>query len=175
MISRDIPVVWSLYSHNRTIKLYLKTDDGRYSFSGLTVNNHYVTATAVMEDGTCNHSRMIEISSWGKRYYIDFDAKECSSKTSFTLKNVHTHQYEHLKRIKSHGGIGFFLVSFNRYNEYYILLIEQFEKFYLDSLKDGRKSIPYEFFKENCIKVNESYKPNLDYLKGIDIIINRLM
>lgn len=73
MISRDIPVVWSLYSHNRTIKLYLKTDDGCYSFSGLTVNNHYVTATAVMEDGTCNHSRMIEISSWGKRYYIDFD------------------------------------------------------------------------------------------------------
>ena len=52
-----------------------------------------------------------------KGYYIDFDAKECSSLTSFTLKDVHLHQANHLLNIKRHGGIGFFLVRFNKYEK----------------------------------------------------------
>ena len=73
MISRNIPVIWSLYSHGKQIKLYVKNPADRFVYSGMDVNNHYVTATAVYEDCSKEHSKMIEISSWGKKYYIDFD------------------------------------------------------------------------------------------------------
>ena len=106
-----------------------------------------------------------------KGLYIDFDAKECSSLTSFTLKNVHEHQFKHLQNIKRHGGIGFFLVAWNKYEKYYILEIDQYMKFYEESLNNGRKSIPYDYFKQNCIEVYQGYKPELDYLKGIDELI----
>ena len=51
--------------------------------------------------------------------YIDFEAKENHNKTAFPLKNIHPHQIEHLRQIVSHGGIGFLIVSWNKYNEYY--------------------------------------------------------
>lgn len=108
-----------------------------------------------------------------KGYYIDFDAKECSSLTSFPLSNVHEHQYKHLQNITRHGGIGFLLVSFNKYDEYYLLTIDQFLEL-LNSANNGeRKSIPYTYFKENCIKIEATYQPELDYLKAVDILINR--
>ncbi|MCR5786383.1 MAG: Holliday junction resolvase RecU [Acholeplasmatales bacterium] len=106
-----------------------------------------------------------------KGKYIDFDAKECSSTTSFTLKNVHEHQFKHLKAIKEQGGIGFFLVAWNKYEEYYILEIDQYMSFYNESLHGGRQSIPYSFFKENCIQIYTGYRPEIDYLKGVDKLI----
>jgi recombination protein U len=108
-----------------------------------------------------------------KGYYIDFDAKECSSETSFTLSNIHEHQAIHLHNVKRHGGIGFFLVSFNKYSEYYLLDVDQYQEFKDKADKGDRKSIPYSFFKESCIKVNSGYMPEIDYLKGVDILIKK--
>ncbi len=108
-----------------------------------------------------------------KGYYIDFDAKECSSETSFTLSNVHDHQSTHLLNIKRHGGIGFFIVSFNKFNEYYLLEIDQYQEFKDRANKGERKSIPYSFFKNECIQVFSSYMPELDYLKGVDLLIQK--
>ena len=47
-----------------------------------------------------------------KGKYIEFDAKETKSKTSFTLNNVHPHQLKHMERIYKHGGICFLIVRF---------------------------------------------------------------
>lgn len=41
---------------------------------------------------------------------IDFEAKETANKTSFPFKNIHPHQIKHLKLVKVHGGIGFFII-----------------------------------------------------------------
>ena len=51
-----------------------------------------------------------------KGYYIDFDAKETNSKTSFPLSNIHHHQIEHLKDVHQHGGIAFLIVQWKQYN-----------------------------------------------------------
>ena len=58
-----------------------------------------------------------------KGYYIDFEAKETRSKTSFSLNNIHSHQIDHLKRIKEHGGISFIIVRFTILNKTYLLII----------------------------------------------------
>ena len=60
-----------------------------------------------------------------KGKYIDFEAKETKSLTSFPLNNIHIHQIEHLKKIYNHGGIGFIIVRFSKLNKTYLLYIEE--------------------------------------------------
>ncbi len=85
MLSQNIPVIWGLYSKGNSLKLYkynkerqlfvdnyLTLDDGRLGHN--TTNSHYVTATGIVEQADADrYRRMIEISSWGQRFYIDYD------------------------------------------------------------------------------------------------------
>ena len=98
--------------------------------------------------------------------YIDFEAKETNSKTLLPLANIHPHQVKHLLDITNHGGIGFFIVSFKAYDEIYLApFTEIYENFYLIS---KRKSIPYDYFKNNCYLIKISYNPELKYLDVVD-------
>ena len=76
---------------------------------------------------------------------------------------------EHLKKIKEHNGISFIIVAWNLYNEYYLLPFEVLYEFWENSLKpDGRKSIPYQVFKERAYIIKEGYLPRLNYLKTVE-------
>lgn len=100
-----------------------------------------------------------------KGYYIDFEAKETNSLTSFPLNNIHNHQIDHLKRIYNHGGIGFIIVRFNKLNETYILMVEDLINFLNN---EDRKSIPIDYFKKYGYLLKENFNPRIDYLKAID-------
>ncbi|MBR2678988.1 MAG: Holliday junction resolvase RecU [Bacilli bacterium] len=103
-----------------------------------------------------------------KGKYIDFEAKETKSKTSFSLNNIHNHQIEHLKNIERHGGIAFLIVRFTTLNNTYLLFIKDLVSF-IDN--ETRKSIPLEYFEKNAYLIKDNYKPRVDYLKIIDDLI----
>ncbi|MBR1385682.1 MAG: recombination protein U [Bacilli bacterium] len=97
--------------------------------------------------------------------YIDFEAKETISKTSFPLANIHKHQILHIKHIVDNNGIAFLIVRFKTLNKDFLLLGEDF----INYLKDNtRKSIPLSYFEEKGYLINPSYMPRIDYLKIID-------
>ncbi len=96
--------------------------------------------------------------------YIEFDAKECQSKTSFPLKNIHEHQISHIKNIIKHGGLVFLIINMN--NNFYLLKGEDLLSFI--NLKT-RKSIPFNIIESKGYKLNYNYKIGLDYLTGIKI------
>ena len=77
MLANNIPVIWGLYSvRGKSLTLYTfeagiyvkKNDDDE-------TNNHYIVATAIYEQEQADGSyrRMVEVSSWGERFYIDYD------------------------------------------------------------------------------------------------------
>lgn len=100
-----------------------------------------------------------------KGKYIDFEAKETKSETSFPLNNIHRHQIEHLRRINEHGGIGFIIVRFSKLNKNYLLFIEDLINFLNNS---ERVSIPINYFDNHAYLIKESLNPRLDYLKILD-------
>ncbi len=106
-----------------------------------------------------------------KGYYIDFDCKETSSKTSIPLANIHSHQVKHLKKITEAGGIGFLIVYFKAHNEYYYLPFNLLYEYYLNAKKGERKSIPYQTFKDKAYLIKFSFNPRIDYLSVIDEFI----
>lgn len=103
-----------------------------------------------------------------KGKYIDFEAKETKSKTSFTLSNIHKHQIKHLKNISRHKGIAFLIVRFTTLNKTYLLRAEDFIEF---TDNNERKSIPIEYFEKKGYLLKDGYIPRIDYLKVIDNII----
>ncbi|MCM1084699.1 MAG: hypothetical protein NC428_14640, partial [Clostridium sp.] len=76
MLADNTPVIWGLYSVRKELTLY-RYEKGAYvkENDNDVVNSHYVVATAIYEQEQADGSyrRMVEVSSWGERYYIDYD------------------------------------------------------------------------------------------------------
>lgn len=104
-----------------------------------------------------------------KGCYIDFEAKETKSSTSFPLKNIHNHQIQHMISVVKHGGICFLIVRFTKLNISYLLRAEDLKEF-LDNNKEKRASIPLSYFEEHAEVIDDGYMPRLDYLKIVDKI-----
>lgn len=99
--------------------------------------------------------------------YIDFEAKETKSKTSFSLSNIHAHQIKHLINVKNKGAVSFLIVRFTTLNETYFLSTEALEQFIKNY---ERKSIPIDFFRNYGTIIKMKYSPRIDYIE----IINKL-
>ena len=99
--------------------------------------------------------------------YIDFEAKETNSATSFSLNNIHDHQIEHMQKILNHGGITFIIVRFKKIDRTFILPFKNFIFFYARANNGGRKSIKLSEFEEMAFELSFNYKIRLDYLNII--------
>ena len=105
-----------------------------------------------------------------KGKYLDFEAKNTKSETSFPLSNISEHQIIHLKNVIKHGGIAFFIICFQLKNEIYLLDASFVIEFYE---KGGRKSIPYDVFKKEGILIQQDYTPRLHYIEAVDALYFR--
>ncbi len=124
------------------------------------------TKTRIL-DAFYEQKSTLDYSGIYKEKYLEFDAKETNSKTSFPLSNIHNHQIEHIKNVLYFKGIAFLIVRFNYHNKTFVLPGNTL----LDYLNNTtRKSIPYDFFLDNCHEIPINYRPRLDYLKIIDIL-----
>ena len=104
-----------------------------------------------------------------KQKYIDFEAKSCKE-MNFSFERIYEHQVNHLEKIGNLGGISFLIIEFSSVNEIYVLpaklLVEKFH----ESKLGGRKSLPYQYFCENGIKVEIKINQTIDYLTAVDTL-----
>lgn len=74
---------------------------------------------------------------------VCFDAKECS-KDTFSLQNIHTHQYEFMRNFEEQNGIAFIIIYYSEKDEIYYIPFKDLKFFYERSINGGRKSVGYE-------------------------------
>lgn len=101
-----------------------------------------------------------------KGRYIEFDAKETKSKTSFPIANISNNQLQHLKKVINHNGIAFLIISMNK--KYYLLKAENILKFISE---ESRKSIPLLFIEKNGFVINSKGLIKINYIEKLDKII----
>ena len=104
-------------------------------------------------------------------YYVDFDAKETSSKTSFPLKNIHTHQMTHMQQVTEQLGVAFILMRFSTLERYFIVPYEVLQKAWNAMEKGERKSIPLTQIEQEAYEIPTSYYPRIDYLNVLQRFI----
>jgi len=97
-----------------------------------------------------------------KGKYIEFEAKETKSKTSFPLANIHEHQINHIRNILKHNGIVFLIIFINNNN--YLLKGIDFIN-YIDNTT--RKSIELSYIEKNGYLIKETIN-GLDYINIVD-------
>lgn len=79
MIKNNIPVILSFDKGNSDEGISIYYTDGANNFiESQKLSSHYVTITGIIEysDAMANkigHKRMLEVSSWGEKFYIDYD------------------------------------------------------------------------------------------------------
>ena len=129
--------------------------------------NYPSRVEAVIKEGYFRTPSTTDYNGVYRGRYIDFEAKETKSHTSFPLSNIHNHQIEHLRRICKHGGIGFLIVRFTMINKTFLLTFEALDNFLINY---KRKSIPIEYFMDNGYIIKDKYNPRIDYLSIIDVI-----
>ena len=100
-----------------------------------------------------------------KGYYIEFDAKN-TNKGFLPINNISLHQIKHIKKIIEHNGICFLIIMIK--DECFLLDGNTLIKF-INTTK--RKSIPYDFLKENGYKLEYSYLRGVDFLPCVERII----
>lgn len=118
-----------------------------------------------IQDGFYKTPSTLDFNGIYKGYYVEFDAKETQNKTSFPISNVHEHQIKHIRNIAKHGGLVFLIIAMNE--KYFLLMGNVFLDF-IDNEK--RKSIPYEFLKDNAYEIKLNLK-GLDYLPVLNQVI----
>ena len=158
-LEEDINLTNEYYKENNIALIYKKP----IPIKVLKTNS---TKTRI-QDGFYEKKSTLDYSGIYQEKYIEFDAKETNSKTSFPISNIHEHQIKHIKSVLQYKGITFLIIRFNLLNKTYILE----GKTLIDFLnKEKRKSIPISFFEKNCKTITLKYRPRLDYLKSIDIL-----
>lgn len=161
-LENDINITNQYYIEKKKAYIYKKPTPIQVTKIDYRNNSIVIKEGYFKEPSTTDYNGLYD----GK--YIDFEAKETNSKTSFPLSNIHKHQILHIKNIVDNGGIGFLIVRFNKMNKNYLLLGKDLIDFLM---KNKRKSIPVDYFEKKGFLILDGYMPRIDYLKVIDDIL----
>ena len=104
-----------------------------------------------------------------KGKYIDFEAKECNSKTMFPFSLIHSHQIKHLDSVIKHGAIAFIILRMTCYDKDYLIKAKDFIDYY--NLKE-RKSLTLDWIEENGNEIKRTYSNPCDYLSVVKKVFN---
>lgn len=119
-------------------------------------------------EGVLREKSTLDYTGVYKGYYLDFDAKSSKSKTSFPLANIHKHQLLHIDRVLKHKGISFLIIEMN--DRFFVLDGNVLIKFVNNN---DRKSIPFDFIKDNGLEIKLKFNPTLDYIPVLDSLISK--
>ena len=130
-------------------------------------------SAAVIKEAYYRHASTTDYNGVYRGCYIDFEAKETKNKTSFPFINIHEHQLQHMEDCIIQGGIVFIIFYFSSLNEYY-LLESQYLISYIRENKDGKKSIPLTYIRENGMQIPLTVQSILDYIPIVDQLIDNI-
>lgn len=130
-------------------------------------------SAAVIKEAYYRHASTTDYNGVYRGYYIDFEAKETKNKTSFPFINIHEHQLQHMEDCIYQGGVVFVIFYFSSLNEYY-LLESQYLISYVRENKDGKKSIPLTYIRENGMQIPLTVQSILDYIPIVDQLIDKI-
>jgi recombination protein U len=121
-------------------------------------------------------SRHITLAYFEKKSTVDyigvvqglpvcFDAKECAVDT-FSLQNIHEHQFSFMEAFEKQKGIAFFLIYYTHRDLFYYLPFEMLKFFWNRAKSGGRKSFRMEELNPEYYlpKKNGIFVPYLDIL-----------
>ena len=126
-------------------------------------DNRHITLAYFEKKSTVDYIGVVQ------SFPICFDAKECAS-SSFSLSNVHEHQFNFMADFEAQGGISFLLIHFTSEDRYYYMTFFELKKYYEGAQKGEKKSISIDELRPEFF-VTEKLGVPLHYLEGLNLDI----
>lgn len=158
-LEHDINETNNYYLNNNIAVIYKKPTPVT-----ITKVNYHSRKDAIITEAYFKTPSTTDYNGIYKGKYIDFEAKETKLEY-FPLRNIHSHQIEHIKKIIEHGGIGFLIVHFVSLNKIYYLDGNKLIK-YIETEK--KKTIPVAYFEKEGYNIKHKINPRIDYLEIIE-------
>ncbi|MGP4071912.1 Holliday junction resolvase RecU [Piscibacillus sp. B03] len=157
---------------NETNKFYLETNQAIIHKKPTPIQvvsvDYPKRSAAVIKEAYYQQPSTTDYNGIYKGLYIDFEAKQTNNKTSLPFSNIHEHQVKHMKKVDEHGGICFFIIRFKIYNETFLLPIRPFIQVWEQQFEGNRKSLPYQYIKDNGYLIPFTLQKKVDYLTVVD-------
>lgn len=136
------------------------------------VDVHYPKrSAAVIKEAYFKQASTTDYNGVYKGKYLDFEAKETKSPSSFPLKNFHDHQIEHMNQVIHQGGFAFVIIRFSATDTIYLMIAQHLFSYWKRMQAGGRKSITIAEVENTSIKIPLGFQPRIDYIKVIDSLI----
>ncbi|QNG61478.1 Holliday junction resolvase RecU [Bacillus sp. PAMC26568] len=123
-------------------------------------------SAAVIKEAYFKQSSTTDYNGVYKGKYIDFEAKETQSATSFPLQNFHEHQIRHMKMVLDQDGISFVILS--AFQSFYLMEAAILLEFWERKESGGRKSITKKEIELTAHPIPLGYQPRIDYIKVLE-------
>lgn len=99
---------------------------------------------------------------------VCFDAKECKTDT-FSLQNIHEHQFNFMKEFEEQGGVAFILVLFTERNDMYYMRFSELREYVERVERDGHaKNFKYEELEDDFF-IHSNGPAVVHYLEGLSL------
>ncbi|ANT39982.1 recombinase RecU [Bacillus cereus] len=162
-------------NRGKPLEIAIETANAQYDAREVALIDKVATPVKVKKldksgriaSGWYDHKSTVDYKGITNGVSIAFDAKSTTNKTNFPLQNIKSHQVTYLRKHQQQKGISFMLVEFSLHQEHYILMFDQLAEWWVEAVQGGRKSIPYQFFVENCIRCGPGRGIALDYLAAL--------
>ncbi|MCJ8006644.1 Holliday junction resolvase RecU [Lederbergia wuyishanensis] len=128
-------------------------------------------STAVIKEAYFRQASTTDYNGVYKGRYIDFEAKETQSSTSFPLRNFHEHQIKHMENVVRHNGITFVILRFVKTDEVFLLESKDLFLFWQRMENGGRKSIKKDEIIKCGHRIEYGLHPRIDYIKVIQPLL----
>lgn len=125
-------------------------------------------SAAVIKEAYFRQASTTDYNGVYKGKYIDFEAKETNSETSFPLKNFHAHQIAHMKQVDEHGGIAFVIIRFSKTDELFFLPFHALNAFWERMHNGGRKSITKAELTSCSMELKLGFSPRIPFLDAVE-------
>ena len=98
---------------------------------------------------------------------VCFDAKECAQDT-FSLQNIHEHQFQFMTDFEKQGGVAFVLILFTDRNDMYYMRYQEL-KSYIDRVAEGHaKNFKYNELDDDYF-IHAKGPALVHYLEGLNL------
>ena len=121
--------------------------------------NRHITLAYFEKDSTVDYIGVVQ------SHPICFDAKECNTDT-FSLQNIHQHQFTFMEEFEKQGGVSFLLIFFKTRNTFYYMRFQELVH-YMDRIKEGHpKNFKYHELDEGYF-ISPAGSVLVHYLEGL--------
>lgn len=147
---------------NKTILIYKENEIGLFHKKELTISFSKIeneNGKLKVDNGYIKSKSTADYYGIYKGFFVAFEAKS-TQLDYLPISNIKEHQYNYLIEVSKYGGLGFIIILFASYDEFYVINVNQ--------VNFSSKKVTKEYCAQKGIRLELTYPGIIDFAHAFD-------